>query len=98
MKATYPPVYHAACAYLVKHGDAHDRPGLERALARLGIARVLQAVRHQYGRERAIRERNHLRQIAGVFPARRALEDIDELAAAVAADRAETALRRVRVA
>lgn len=64
VSAAYPAAYHAACAHLVAFGGH----GGNTAQGRLLVARALRALRSQYGRARAQRERGHLLFISGQFP------------------------------
>ena len=64
--AAYRPSYHRAIEHLIEHGTyLYTRTG------RYKIARALRELRQQFGRERALRERNHLRQICGAFPTKK---------------------------
>jgi hypothetical protein len=59
----YPPIYHSALNHLIEYG-----PWVDSTVGRQKCADALKAIRAKYGRERAIRERDHMRQICGIFP------------------------------
>ena len=63
----YPAIYHKACTHLVHHGSW----GGDTEMGRRVCAKALRAIRSQYGRKRAMRERDHLRFISGQFPVKR---------------------------
>jgi len=62
----YTPSYLAAINWLIGMGTGGTRDGRE--WCRDTLAQALRDVRRMHGRKRAIRERNHMRQIAGDFP------------------------------
>ena len=59
----YPKSYHAAITHMI-HFGAWNRTGVGRKL----VARALRDLRANYPRERASRERRHIKQICGQFP------------------------------
>ena len=61
---TYPRSYHAACAHLVAFGGH----GGDTTKGRKLVAQALQALRRNFGSERAQTERRHMLFIAGHFP------------------------------
>ena len=64
MQSNYPQVYLSAITHLITHGGH----GGDTKKGRLLCAQALRAIRSQYGRERAARERYHMLFISGQFP------------------------------
>ena len=66
MYTRYPATYHRAVNHLIHAGVWAG----ERNRGRRLIARALRELRRNHGLDRAKRERNHMRQICGQFPAK----------------------------